>query len=297
MKNSLSAGPGLRRKLVVTGAALLLAGCAGTGLLSPVTLLNGVAYGPFTLTRDIAYAPGPRGGLDVYAPRDARNAPVVVFYYGGSWQDGDKAMYRFVGAALAASGMVAIIPDYRLYPVTRFPGFLEDCAAALAWARGHAAEFGGDAGRLCVMGHSAGAYNAAMLALDPQWLAPHGLSPARDIAGLVGLAGPYDFLPLTDPVLKTIFGPPGTLALTQPVNFVAPGAPPSLLAAGTADTTVDPANSTRLARRLSAAGDPVELRLYPGLDHRELIGAFSPLLHGLAPVLADCVGFITQLPG
>lgn len=284
------------RAMLALCAGLLLTGCAGTGVLSPVTVLNGLALGPYRAVDNIPYAPGPRQELDVYVPDHARNAPVVVFYYGGSWQEGDKSIYRFVGAALASRGVVTVIPDYRVYPQTRFPGFLQDSAAAFAWARRHAAAYGGDPGRIFVMGHSAGAYNAAMLALDPEWLAAYGLSPRHDIAGVIGLAGPYDFLPLTDPALRSIFGPPGQFARTQPINYVAPGAPPAFLAAGTADTTVDPGNSRRLAARLAKAGDPVELKLYPGLNHRRLVGALSPLLRGFAPVLADCLAFIAHPP-
>ncbi len=274
------------------GAALSLGGGMAFAALSPITLLNKFAPGDFTVTSGVQYAPGSRGGLDVYAPRQAQGAPVVVFFYGGSWQEGDKALYRFAGAALAARGVVAVIPDYRVYPQVKFPGFLQDGAAAVAWARAHAADYGADPARLILMGHSAGAYIAAMLALDPEWLAPHGLCPRRDIAGLIGLAGPYDFLPLTDPVLKTIFGPPSGLARTQPVNFVTQGAPPAFLAAGLDDKTVDPGNSARLANRLRLAGDAVEVKFYPGIDHRKLVGALSPLLGFLAPVLPDCLAFI-----
>ncbi|MDE1896534.1 MAG: alpha/beta hydrolase, partial [Rhodospirillales bacterium] len=150
--------------------------------------------------------------------------------------------------------------------------------------------------QIFVMGHSAGAYNAAMLALDPEWLAPFGLSPNRNIAGFIGLAGPYDFLPLKDPVLKKIFGPRDQLARTQPINFVTAGAPPAFLAAGTADLTVNPGNTTRLAARLVQAGDSVTVKLYPGINHTKLIGAFSPLLRWMAPVFKDSLAFIQQTP-
>ncbi|MBU6449137.1 MAG: alpha/beta hydrolase [Rhodospirillales bacterium] len=283
-------------RVLVSGGVMLAAMLVALAACSPVTVLNGVARGPFTVTHNIAYAPNPRESLDVYKPAHAYNAPVVVFYYGGSWQDGDKAMYRFVGAALASKGVLTIIPNYRVYPQAVFPGFLKDSAAAFAWAHAHAADYGGNPGRMFVMGHSAGAYNAAMLALDPQWLAPFGLSPHRDIAGFIGLAGPYDFLPLTDPVLKTIFGPPDELARTQPINFVSPGAPPAFLAAGTADHTVSPGNTTRLAKRLAQAGDCVTVKLYPGINHTKLIGAFSPLLRWMAPVFQDSLAFIHHTP-
>ncbi len=275
--------------------ALLLAGGLACAACSPLTIMNAATGGDYTLTRDLPYAPGPRHMLDVYAPQNARGAPVVVFFYGGSWQTGDKSMYRFVGAALARHGIVAVIPDYQIYPATRFPGFLLDAAAATRWSRDHADQYGGDPSQLFVMGHSAGAYIAAMLALDPQWLRAQGMAP-RDLSGLIGLAGPYDFLPITDPVLQTIFGPPDQLASTQPINFAAPGAPPAFLAAGTKDTTVYPRNSIRLAAKLDAAGDAVTLRLYKGLDHKLLIGALSPLVtpfvSGAAPVLGDCLAFI-----
>ena len=274
----------------------MIAGCAGTLMWSPVTILNLLALGPYHTETDISYGTGPRQRLDVYIPRHANGAPLVVFYYGGSWEFGKKSLYRFVGAALASNGVVVVIPDYRLYPQTRFPGFLQDSAAALAWAKAHAAGLGANPARLFVMGHSAGAYNAVMLALDPQWLAPFGLSPQQDIAGVIGLAGPYDFLPLTDPKLKMIFGPPDELARTQPINFVTRFAPPVFLAVGTTDTTVDPGNSARLAARLAQAGDEVTLKDYPGVDHRSLVGAISPLLGGIAPVLPDCLAFIFRTP-
>jgi len=215
-----------------------------------------------------------------------------VFFYGGSWQEGNKETYRFLGAALAAQGVVTIIPDYRVYPEVRFPVFLQDCAAAVAWARTNAQKFGGDPSRLVLMGHSAGAYNAAMLALNPAYLGAVGLNPQHDIAGFIGLAGPYDFLPLHDQVLATIFGPPENLPRTQPINFVTPGAPPAYLAAGLRDTTVDPANSKRLAAKLRAAGDTVQERYHPHLNHTLIIGTTSQLLGFLAPVLPNCLVFI-----
>lgn len=150
--------------LLLAGSALGLAGGLGFAVWSPVTLLNALAPGGFSVRRNLAYRPGPRGRMDLYLPRQAQGAPLVVFFYGGSWQEGDKAMYRFVGAALAARGCMVAIPDYRLYPQVRFPEFLEDCAAATAFARRLA-----PAAPLVLMGHSAGAYNAAMLALDAQF--------------------------------------------------------------------------------------------------------------------------------
>ena len=279
-------------------AVLVVLSGIGLMVLSPARVLNVIALlGRYRATEGIAYAPGPRHSLDVYAPLSAGAAPVAVFFYGGNWQEGDKATYRFVGAALAARGIVTVIPDYRVYPEVRFPGFVEDGALAVRWAHDHVAAFGGDPSRMVLVGHSAGAHIAAMLAYDRQWLAAAGLDPNRDLRGLVGLAGPYDFLPLHSETLKIIFGPDGRLPQSQPINYVARGAPPAFLATGDADAIVDPGNATRLARRLAEMGDAATVRAYRGIGHRMLIGAFAAPLRPLAPVLRDTVAFIDGVTG
>ena len=253
--------------------------------------------GAVKVRHDLVYAPGDKGRLDVYAPRKIPpHAPVAVFIYGGSWQSGAKSMYRFVGVALASRGIVTVIPDYRVYPEVRYPTFLEDNAAAVAYARSHAAEWGADPARLYLIGHSAGAYNAVMLATDPRWLKPVGVTPSRDIAGVYGLAGPYDFLPLRDPVLETIFGPPDQLPDTQPINHVDGAAPPMRLVAGDRDTTVDPGNSLRLTAAVKAKDGVASARIYPGLGHVSLLTTLSGLFRGKAPVLDDIAAFVDKGP-
>jgi len=248
-----------------------------------------------TVSRSIPYAGDARNTLDVYRPANARRAPVIVFLYGGSWQGGGKGTYGFLARALARKGYVTVVPDYRVYPAVRFPRFLEDNAKAVRWARDNAAKFGGDPNTIYLMGHSAGAYNAAMLALDGRWLRAVGLSPRR-ISGLIGLAGPYDFLPLKDRKLAAIFGGDNRPE-TQPINYVTRGAPPALLATGSFDTTVEPANSTRLAERLRASGNDVTLRRYPAVGHVAILGGFGTPLQPLIPVLDDIDRFIRRTSG
>jgi acetyl esterase/lipase len=217
----------------------------------------------------------------------------VLFLYGGRWQGGDKGQFRFVGQALASRGFVTVIPDYRRYPEVGFPLFIEDGAAAAAWVRDHGGEHGGDAGAVHLIGHSAGAHIAALLALDRSYLAAAGVPPDA-IRSFVGLAGPYDFLPLDDPTLELIFAV-DDLAATQPITFAGPGAPPALLLHGTDDLTVRPANSERLAAALAAAGNRVELKLYPNLGHVGLLVALAAPLRWLAPVLADVSDFMDAI--
>lgn len=296
-----------RRWVLVAALALtLLSAC------SPIVILNDAApRSTFSETQGLAYGSDPRQRLDVYVPAGAalaramprpgsdasasassgqRGRPVVVFFYGGSWQNGERADYLFVGEALASRGFVAVLPDYRTYPQTVFPGFVDDAAAAVRWAHDHAQEFGGDPSNLFLMGHSAGAQIAALLATDGQYLAAQRMSK-HDVRGFIGLAGPYDFLPLNDATLERIF-PSALRQASQPINFVAGDEPPMFLAAGTRDKTVDPGNTDRLAAKLRAADDTVEVKHYSGIDHALLVGALGVPLRPLAPVLSDVTQFI-----
>jgi acetyl esterase/lipase len=247
------------------------------------------------IAEGVVYGAGERLKLDVYAPRGraAGRRPVMIFFYGGSWNSGRRQGYAFAARALAAQGFVVIVPDYRLVPEARYPDFLRDCAAAVRWARRHAAEYGGDGERIVLSGHSAGAYNAAMLALDP------GLLGADRVAvrGLAGLAGPYDFLPLDDDSTIAAFGAWARPAETQPIAHAAAGAPPALLLHGDSDTRVKPRNSRELAGRLRAAGSEVRLKLYPGLGHVAILTALAMPFRRRAPVLADVADFARQVTG
>lgn len=276
----------------VAGALLGLLASA----CSPLKMFNAVMPkdgGARLVVRDAAFGPDPRQRLDIYVPKAAsdRPRPIIIFFYGGSWNSGTKSGYSFVGRALASRGFVVAIPDYRLVPQVRYPAFLEDNAAAVRWVRGHAREFGGDADRLVLAGHSAGAYNAAMLALDPRFLGPD----RKAVRGLIGLAGPYDFLPFDGPVVQQTFGGAGDPVATQPVHYVKPGDPPAFLATGDKDETVTPANSDSLTRKLKAAGTMVERRYYPLVGHAGLVTAIAKPLRGRASVLADAAAFATLI--
>jgi acetyl esterase/lipase len=269
--------------------AVILQGC--TRMLDAIVPDSGYAR-----ETSQPYGEGPRRTLDVYVPTGVKEAaaPILVFFYGGNWRDGDKATYRFLGQAFASQGIVTVVPDYRLYPETRFPGFLEDGAAAVAWARANAARLGGDPDRIYLMGHSAGAYTAAMLALDPQWLARAGVD-RRAVRGLIGLAGPYDFLPL-DSNTTAIFGAAPDPVATQPISFVTPDAPPMFLATAAWDSTVGPHNAANLARAARGEGVAVTAVEYPRIGHIMLVAALAAPLRWLAPVRDDAAAFIARTP-
>ena len=270
---------------------LALAGCSPLNTFNALVPKDG---GGLLVARDQIFAPGDRGKVDLYAPRQApadARLPVIVFFYGGSWNSGTKNGYGFVGRALAAQGFVVAIPDYRLVPDVRFPAFLEDGAAAVKWVRANAARFGGDGESIVLVGHSAGAYNAAMLSLDPKWLG----SDRDAVKGFAGLAGPYDFLPLDGPVTRAAFGEASDLRATQPVNFTSGDDPPTLLLVAGEDKLVGAHNSIRLAAALSKVGVPVETRTYANIGHAGMVTAFSTLLRGKAPVIRDVSDFARRV--
>jgi acetyl esterase/lipase len=278
------------RRLLLAPLVVGLAAC------SPLALFDGVVpkdRGSQRVARDLAFGAGPRQKLDLYAPGKpaSQRLPVIVWFYGGSWNSGDKRVYGFAGRALAAEGFLVAVPDYRLVPEVRFPTFIEDGAAAVRWVRANAARYGGDPDRIVLAGHSAGAYNAAMLSLDPQWLG----ADRKAVKGFAGLAGPYDFLPLSGPATTAAFGQAPDKAATQPISFARAGSPPAFLATGADDTLVRPRNSVVLAQRLAAAGVAAEARLYPKIGHVGILTALSRPARGRAPVLRDLADFARRV--
>lgn len=239
------------------------------------------------------YGRGPRQQLDIWAPLGSDGPlPVVVFFYGGGWNSGERADYGFVGRALARQGFIAVIPDVRHVPKAHWPDFIEDGAEAVAWVRRHIATYGGDADRMALMGHSAGAYNAAMLALDEKWLRRAG-SDAAHIRGVAGLAGPYDFLPMAKGSTADIaMGRVRPASNTQPTSFVRADAPPFFLASGAQDDVVRPRNSQVLARALDDIGGKAGYKSYENMGHRAIVMALAEPFRGQGEVLRDVADFL-----
>jgi acetyl esterase/lipase len=247
----------------------------------------------YRIVGDLAYGPNPRNTLDLYIPNGLdRPAPVLLFFYGGSWQSGDKSLYRAFGEAFASKGIVTAVADYRLYPQVRYPAFVEDCADALGFLRRIAPAHGGDPERLFLSGHSAGAYNAMMIVCDPRYLQRIGGTHAW-IGGVIGIAGPYDFLPLKDAALIDIFGG-ARREETQPIRLVDKRYPPMLLVTGAADTTVSPRNTKRMAEALRSFGTDVTEIFYPNTGHIGIVLSLSRFLRGRTSLREDIAGFVSR---
>ncbi len=280
-----------RTALATLAACAALAGCNNLATLNDLNALTPGDSGATRRVEGAAYGPDPRQKLDVYAPaKGSSPLPVVVFFYGGGWSSGYRGGYAFAARALAARGFVVVVPDYRLVPSVRFPAFVDDAAVAVRWTVDHIAASGGDPSRIAVAGHSAGAYIALLVTLDRHYLAAAGAPGA--IKAVIGLAGPYDFLPLDAKSAIDAFGEAPDKDLTQPIHFVRADAPPVLLITGDADDVVRPRNTAALAAALRAAGSPVEVRTYPGVGHIGILLALSKPFRGKADVLQSMTGFL-----
>jgi acetyl esterase/lipase len=278
-----------RRGLFAPALGLIAAAC------SPLGLLNNLGprdRGVRRVARGVAYGADSRQTMDVHAPVEAGEGPwpMLVFFYGGGWDSGEGRLYAWAAQALAARGFVVATPDYRLVPQVHFPAFIEDAAAATAMAGRIAGQYGADPARLGVIGHSAGAHLAMMIALDRRYMLAAGAPDL--IKAAAGLAGPYDFLPFDVSSSINAFGRVPDPTLTQPVTFARADAPPLWLGHGVEDVVVHAEDTTILCDRMEAVGGRCEARLYPGLNHADLIATFSPLFRKKAPVLDDVTAFL-----
>lgn len=273
----------MRRFLGLACTFILVSAC------SPIGIVNSFVSSDLERSRDIAYGPLERHRLDIYETTQASQG-VVVFVHGGTWDSGDKSDYPFLADTFIENGYVTVVINYRLVPEVTFPSYAEDLALALAWVAEHTDLLGSE--RLFLMGHSAGAHIAALVTFDESYLAPYdGVS----LAGFVGLAGPYDFLPPAPDATRTraALGPEANWAATQPINFVDGTEAPALLLTGLDDATVDPSNSERMTAKILEQGGTVSFLTYEGVDHVAIVGALARVARFLEPqVLEDILAFL-----
>ena len=256
--------------------------------------------------RSVAYGPAQRHQMDLYLPQPKNDeaaalSPVLIYIHGGSWKTGSRTIYRFLGQAYAARGYCTLIPDYRLHPEGLFPGFVEDAARVVAWAKDHVEQYGGDPTRIVLMGQSAGAHIASLVTLSPRWLNSFGASP-NDLRGFFGLAGPYSFYPPDYASIRDVFEHLECLEdgakkderhvglhmdSARPIKQAHGHAPPIVLGHGTADKTVGIHESENLVAAIQEAGGTIKLHRYPRIGHIAIVLAIAWPLRFIAPVFRD----------
>jgi acetyl esterase/lipase len=281
------------KKLFSASVTALL---ATTAACSPVKVLNSlIPSNGYQLTPHIAYGLHARQQLDIYQPKqiNAKALPVVVFFYGGSWDSGEKEDYLFAAEAFTSRGYLTVIPNYRVYPDVKFPAVMDDPANAANWVKTHIAAYGGDPDRIFLVGHSAGAHLLTMLALNSHYLQQVARTP-NDFRGYIGLAGPYDFLPLKSVRLKEIFGPEDTQWQSQPIRFVNGNNPTMLLLVGLKDSVVWPRNTYNLATEIRKHGGKVDVVEFPDYGHIDMVAKLAKPLRGNSSLLDEVDAFMQK---
>jgi acetyl esterase/lipase len=234
---------------------------------------------------DVSYGSQPKQKLDIYWPTGKKTGnTTIVFYHGGSWKGGNKSVYKFVGKRLAGMGFTAVLANYRLYPEVVYPDFIKDSLRAIEWSSKNLLPT-----KIILMGHSAGAFNGAVLSVDKQY---RDKLREFSVKGFIGIGGPYNFKPRPD--LRPIFAS----AKQKPyhlVDMVDKPEIPMLLMAGKLDWIVSYKNSLSLASQVRACKGKVVLRIFPHLEHFSLIAPLYPGLAWLAPVRKEIKKFVSSL--
>jgi acetyl esterase/lipase len=221
---------------------------------------------------DIPYGADYWQKLDLYLPDDARahGMPTLLFLHGGYWTHGYKEWLGFMAPAFVSLPALFISVGYRLSPAVKHPAALEDCLAALRWAFQHVAEYGGDAQRLYVGGHSAGGHLAALLALQPARFTASGL-PANAIKACLPVSGVYDLEgDLPQDHLQAFLAPGASRATASPLHYVQGNGTPFLLAVGEHDFPVLYQQAYTMAAALRQEEGLVELLEVAAADHFQI---------------------------
>jgi acetyl esterase/lipase len=274
--------------LVAASALTLIAVSA----CAPVTLLNTITpSSSFEKMSDVSYGPLERQRYDVYRSKTPRrNSPLLVFIHGGSWTDGSKDIYKFLAEGFTSEGFDVVVPNYRLYPNAVYPQMIEDTAKAVVAV---AKQFPDR--EIVIMGHSAGAYNVLMTALNPQYLKAEGRDLCDSISGVVSLSGPTGIIPLKEEPYITIF-PDRFTAEDAPLNQADGPTPPLFFGHGADDKTVYPQNSQKLAEKIQARGGKAIVKIYDDMNHTDAVKVLSRHFDGDATLKTDIIRFVESLP-
>ncbi|MGC1509712.1 alpha/beta hydrolase [Ketobacter sp. MCCC 1A13808] len=253
-----------------------------------------VGHRPGKAIRNLHYGPEPGQSLDIYLPGDDFRGIQMVFLHGGSWQSGHKDEYAYLGAALAAFGISCAVVGYRLFPQVRYPQFVEDVAHAISWLRRDGLRYGFSDAPVYLMGHSAGAHIACLMAMDDRYRDIAGLEEGS-VAGVIGLSGVYRFKPETSAVYMDIFAAAqADLETVKPINYVGKDKVPLLMLHGDADEVIGIRNAQQMLEAARKAGQPAVLHSQPGYGHARPIFDFLPFMPNHQKMMAVILSFVSS---
>ena len=265
---------------------------------TPVLAANSI------VKNDVPYGTDPLQKMDIYAPKGADHAPVMLFVHGGEWSRGDKLDVSTKPRFLNENGMLFLSMNYRLSPKDPHPAQINDVADGFAWAHSHVAEFGGDPSKIVIMGYSAGCHLVTLLALDPAPLARDGLKPS-DIRGIVVWSGAmFDLVAQAQgtgtypPFIKATFGEDAAgQRAASPLTYVksAKEAPPFLIASVDAASQQSARDASKqLLDAVNAAGGKAQAALLTGKTHFTASHELGAAGDQTGQILLDFVRSVTR---
>lgn len=261
-----------------------------------------IACAQVRVERDVDYVPAvsyenKKDRLDIYLPAGKTKAPVIISIHGGALRAGDKSGENAVGQRFAGAGYVTVVINYRLSPVVMHPGHVEDAATAVAWVKHNITKYGGDPDRIVVIGHSAGAYLAALLVTDPHYLAAQGVS-LSDIKGVVPVSA-FFYVNRPDVAVarpKDVWGTSTDVwSSASPGSHVQAGLPPTLLLYADGDDEWRRLQQTEFANAERAAGNTqIATHMVAGRTHNTV---WNRMADADDDTSRSILAFIATLPG
>lgn len=254
------------------------------------TGLKIAGHRPGKIVRDLHYGRDPGQSLDIYLPQEGYRRNQLVFLHGGSWRSGHKDEYAYLGAALSAYGIACAVVGYRLFPQVRYPVFVEDVAHAINWLRRDGGRYGFSDEPMYVMGHSAGAHIACLVAMDDRF---HSLIDAVSIAGVIGLSGVYRFRPETSPLYRDIFmAAEPDFEVVKPISYVGKDKVPLMMLHGEMDEVIGVRNAQHMLSAATKAGQQAILHVQPGYGHVRPIFDFLPFMPNHQRMMSQLLTFM-----
>ena len=240
---------------------------------------------------DLTYGASAAERLDVFPVTGTRSVPVQVFFHGGYWMSRDKSNFRFLAKTFVPAGAVFITVNYGRIPTVEIDELVRQCRTALAWVHGHVADFGGDADRIFVSGHSAGGHIVAML-MATDWPAFAGL-PADLVKGGCSVSGLFDLEPVRLCYLNdTLKLNADQVARNSPIQLVPLCTAPLIIAVGGAESDEFRRQSAELGAVWNKKGASCQVKERPGLNHYTIVEEFADRGSSLGQAVMSQMGLV-----
>ena len=230
----------------------------------------------FEKEEHLAYGLKARNRLDLYRTKNPKKQkPLIAFVHGGSWQHGNKRDYLFIGETFAREGFDVAVINYQLAPENIFPAFVDDLAQAIHYLNQNKVKLNISTDNMILMGHSAGAFNVMSVVYSAQ---SQNFKYKDQIKAIVGLAGPYHFDYVGDPLSEHAFDHKISYQQVMPYYFIEPNHIKHYLLVAEQDQVVERKNALDLDIALRQKGNHSHIAVIPKTGHITIVATLASLM-------------------